>query len=165
MVVLMLWSLSMAFLAFPLTIGGELVESTDAWGNKVMVKLGGIAFDTPPSLIFIVTTLLDLLAAPALHRIALKRLSPRTIKRIEEDAERVHVRDKIIPARKVELQNAIADYELLLARQNARQNALKNNIADALARLANIKLQVKAAQIRAAQTILNDDLNDDDLSF
>lgn len=146
--VFVLWSLALALAAYPIQLGDVAQQAgANDWGNLAQIPDETAAFgfkiQTPMWLVFFITALLDLLAAPTLHQLALNRLARLTLKRITPDAEKDHLENVELPAATASLDEAIGNLRELLAEKEGWEAAMK--ICEARA-IAILKSKVRLAE-------------------
>ena len=118
----------------PLADGGLDWSALDAEASEEEAG-AGVGFEVPMWLLFVVTGLLDLSAAPTLHRFALKRLTPEPLKRTAPDAEQDYLREQETPAQEDDLKAAVEHFRHLSTMHEAwlaARNACEDNAVSML---------------------------------
>lgn len=164
MIAMLVWAVVMALSAFPIHFGGgEAIsvasegDDLDGWGlAPAQDAQPGFVLTAPPALIFIVTAVLDLLAAPTLHRIALNHISRPSLKDVFEDQERVHVESEILPKRKAAVTDALGELERLEAARATREAHCAAVSDHALARFHAFRTKIENARLLAEITAFDE---------
>lgn len=140
------WIVTLSLAAYPAGPGGTetpLAGSGLDWSTPAADVPAGdadasVGFELPMWLLFVVTGVLDLLAAPTLHRFALKRLTPEPLKRTAPDAEQDYLREQETPPQEDELKVAVDHFRHLSTTHEAwlaARSACEDNAVSMLRRM------------------------------
>ncbi|MEO0411739.1 MAG: hypothetical protein AAF221_07885 [Pseudomonadota bacterium] len=146
--VFLVWAAVMSLAAYPIIIPTGAVEpisQPDIIIFDAVEDVSGIHIQPPMMLLFLITALLDLVAAPTLHSFALNRLTPRPVKRIIEDAEFKYL-EACKDQKGAELEALYTDLTQLISDHEAFEAALQTSVENALSALNRLEARVEAAQ-------------------
>ncbi len=152
--VFIVWASITSLAAYPMAFGDASGATASDWTlEPAMPASPGFVLEPPMWLLFLVTAILDLVAAPTLHQFALRRLTPRTLKRIIPDAEEAHLLVLMAEA-KTKRDQAIEALNTLEAHENSHlaTKAMQGELAAAAVKRKSA--DVDAAQKAAAAEIL-----------
>ena len=150
----MIWSFVLSLSAYPIVFDEAAIAAVNDWGADPATEAqAAFVLEPPMVLLFWVTALLDLVAAPTLHQFALRRLTPRTVKRITPDAEYEHLSKQELHERQM-LDGAAGFLGDIEAHNNRRASAKALMGETAVALVKRLTAEVAAAQKEAASQIL-----------